>query len=1021
MSQEPADDFERLLLAVAHSEVDEAWAAERTRELVSTGVVEGSDLIRGSGATVDAAQSGSWRPALRVHRLLMSGVEFLSGPEAAEARRRVVSDWVEIVRHVLMEIPDGRLLRNAVERGDQMAAESSDETLRQYRGELLFRLGILHLDPYVGGRRGGNRTAADQQWWERLRQELGPEFHKLNAEDYKLPSVGVAMETSAAYLRKAAACWEGRLRGRALKALVEALFYLRTTGELVHDEELIEAAHGALAELDQSREPQHWLFVVQVLLALRQPFDLSEVNWIVGYSGDQLVERFGPRGAVETVLLAASVLGHYAPHIALEVLVNNEQIVEKYGSENERAGALDGQFELFGHMALPDLPTARPDGNIVSIANDVLERARKEKWSRGMTAAALAAFANFTIQWRAESAGLDVLVWVEEQAPAFVARHRAACMYLKAKLLLGAAGQHVLAAEWDEAVRAYGPAVRHLLELGLPGATLDALQRIRDVAWRGGAAIADWLLLAIGPIAVRIVRLLGPAGISELKSISRIASGHFMTGSHGVDVDVLLGLFQVGKGLLFAQTLRNTPAPDRLEGDEDRELLGEIEALEGTLLEAGPSRDTRPPIDDEDFLISILGPAERALGDDRWDRLFALQRRYDGRITERLLFDAESGEPTFASLTDVQAALDERTVLVCLYVGSTGDGRHGIQVLTATQDDGRLFGIGFNAPDHLISLESHGRTALINPMTMLVRDIRLALQEDPKERPATAEAHAALMRGSREFLGSLSEHLNEFARRGKDHLCIVPHGALHYLPFHLLGPAEHPLADDWIVSYLPNLQLLLKMGARQRRPNGGGLSSIGVSFHQDPRRWLQEIEIPEAVDEAEAVAATFGANPILDSEAIREHVIGALTTSRYVHIATHGAHNPHAPSFHRIFLAQSPASPGHVDAHHLLGLDLRGLDLVTLSACETALGRFDEGDNLRGFPSMLFLAGVRSIVGTLWPVETNASQLFFTTLYRELRQEKTVLDAFATAQSETRTHFPAHRDWGPFTLVGEWA
>jgi CHAT domain-containing protein len=106
-------------------------------------------------------------------------------------------------------------------------------------------------------------------------------------------------------------------------------------------------------------------------------------------------------------------------------------------------------------------------------------------------------------------------------------------------------------------------------------------------------------------------------------------------------------------------------------------------------------------------------------------------------------------------------------------------------------------------------------------------------------------------------------------------------------------------------------------------------------------------------------------------------------------------------------------------AHRLSTLDLRGLRLVTLGACETALGRFDRADNVRGIPAALFLAGVRSIVGTLWQARDSAAEVFFVALYRQLIEHRaTVAGAFRTAQQETRCAFPAYRDWGAFVLMG---
>jgi CHAT domain-containing protein len=120
-------------------------------------------------------------------------------------------------------------------------------------------------------------------------------------------------------------------------------------------------------------------------------------------------------------------------------------------------------------------------------------------------------------------------------------------------------------------------------------------------------------------------------------------------------------------------------------------------------------------------------------------------------------------------------------------------------------------------------------------------------------------------------------------------------------------------------------------------------------------------------------------------------------------------------------LAPDDESDGRLSAYELLGLDLRGLELVTLSACNTALGRFDWADNLLGLPAALLLAGTSAIVGALWPVETHASECFFVTFYRELRKRAAPLDAFAAAQKQTREQFPAYSDWGPFYFMGAWA
>jgi CHAT domain-containing protein len=69
------------------------------------------------------------------------------------------------------------------------------------------------------------------------------------------------------------------------------------------------------------------------------------------------------------------------------------------------------------------------------------------------------------------------------------------------------------------------------------------------------------------------------------------------------------------------------------------------------------------------------------------------------------------------------------------------------------------------------------------------------------------------------------------------------------------------------------------------------------------------------------------------------------------------------------------------------------------------LGRFDAADNLRGLPASFLLAGVSTIVGTLWEVSADTSRYFFKRLYQALHDESGKLDAFHTAQRETRRKF----------------
>src|SRR5262249_40551295 len=139
--------------------------------------------------------------------------------------------------------------------------------------------------------------------------------------------------------------------------------------------------------------------------------------------------------------------------------------------------------------------------------------------------------------------------------------------------------------------------------------------------------------------------------------------------------------------------------------------------------------------------------------------------------------------------------------------------------------------------------------------------------------------------------------------------------------------------------------------ARASRPKGAAVFALGyVDQPQLPR-------LDSSAREAYMIGDILGVEPVLD-EAVTEPAFShALQTRRYVHLRAHGRHNVDAPLFQTVFLTPGEGHDGRLRAHEVLSLDLRGLDVVTLGACETALGRIDPSDNLRGMPAALLLAG----------------------------------------------------------------
>src|SRR5262249_41639097 len=82
--------------------------------------------------------------------------------------------------------------------------------------------------------------------------------------------------------------------------------------------------------------------------------------------------------------------------------------------------------------------------------------------------------------------------------------------------------------------------------------------------------------------------------------------------------------------------------------------------------------------------------------------------------------------------------------------------------------------------------------------------------------------------------------------------------------------------------------------------------------------------------------------------------------------------------------ASEDSDDGIITALEVASLDLHGVDLVTLSACETGLGKAAGGEGMLGLQRAFQVAGARSCVSSLWSVDDAATQTMMTEFYKRL-------------------------------------
>ncbi len=281
----------------------------------------------------------------------------------------------------------------------------------------------------------------------------------------------------------------------------------------------------------------------------------------------------------------------------------------------------------------------------------------------------------------------------------------------------------------------------------------------------------------------------------------------------------------------------------------------------------------------------------------------------------------------------------------------------------------------------------------------LHRFLRFQLSGGHGDRPPALaeEATAAHLRELYELLVEPVRHL----LRG-DHLVVVPHGFLHYLPFHALHDGAAYLADRFTISYAPSAEVFHLCSVKETTFEDASLV-FGVA---DERA-------PHILEEARAVAVSLPRSKLLlgedaSLEALRRHG----SRSRYLHIATHGHFRRDNPMFSAIQLGTE-----RLALFDLYDLDLAA-ELVVLSGCGTGLGAVLGGEELVGLTRGLLYAGARSVLVTLWDVHDASTAAFMRRFYDHLTAGSEVARALRRAMRDLRQIYPSPYHWAPFVLVG---
>ncbi|MEM7370922.1 MAG: CHAT domain-containing protein [Bacteroidota bacterium] len=342
---------------------------------------------------------------------------------------------------------------------------------------------------------------------------------------------------------------------------------------------------------------------------------------------------------------------------------------------------------------------------------------------------------------------------------------------------------------------------------------------------------------------------------------------------------------------------------------------------------------------------------------------------------------------------------------------------------------------------------------LISPDTILLSRLEIALDVDSSIQELRNSLYSYWLSDSRSdsIYASHSEKYALLAHQlyqallsplrpflsGIEQLTIIPDGPLAYLPFELLlteqvaNPshfANHPyLLRQFAVTYGFSATSLIRQAIPSQARSG--LLAIRPSFDQvhphfasiESRRRDGFGPLRFSKLETDFLARTFGATVLEDSMATKEQVLRALNTQQFafIHWATHAKSHDMYPRKAKIALTAQKDSTDDNDFlsfGEIFNLRLNA-DMVVLSACETGLGEFQEGEGVMSLARAFAFAGARSVVTTLWSVDDQSTAQLMTDFYTQLDLGAAKGQALQQAKLsflQSRDHHFAH----PFFWAG---
>ena len=284
-----------------------------------------------------------------------------------------------------------------------------------------------------------------------------------------------------------------------------------------------------------------------------------------------------------------------------------------------------------------------------------------------------------------------------------------------------------------------------------------------------------------------------------------------------------------------------------------------------------------------------------------------------------------------------------------------------------------------------------------------------------------------------------------------DRLIVVPDGILHLLPFETLrDPSASLLVETKTISYAPASTVLSVIRSSKRaHAHRSAYLAVGDAPYQNQANVTAELVKPSGVKNRllRGMSDTFG-TPLYDLPETRDEVLdvkrilgddgivllGAkatetafkaerLTDFKIIHLAVHGFADTRFPERSGLILGIDSATrdDGLLQIREITRLRFDA-ELVTLSACDTGVGKLQGEEGVTNLAEAFLVSGSRSVVASLWSADDTYTHAlmdrFYTHIAEGVDQASALREAKVDLLAKYGKEVPPYY-WGAFILIGD--